>query len=251
MAPKKPRVTSSSNRSTRSTTKPVTKGQNPQRANRQKVSQAKVTSDTTRGPSPGRFGQNKQRPGGLAGSGGTGRVTGTAGRPKPATPAKVTTGAGRSAMDVAKARGAAEVAKAQARRGAKAAAQNMASKLSRAKLGRSLRSLGRGGLATAGLTAANALQDRMLSPQAKARKQATALTPVGMQDMPKSVRNALSKPAPKPAPKPKKADQPKSTLTQSSFNKKTFDQAFKAARSSGAKEFTWRGKKYNTKIKGE
>ena len=251
MPAKKPRVTSSSNRSTRSTTKPVTKGQNPQRANRQKVSQAKVTTDTSRGVGPGRYGQNKQRPGGLSGSGGVGRVTGTAGRPKPATPAKVTTGSGRSAMDVAKARGKAEVAKAQVRRNAKAAAQKMASKLSRAKLGRSVQSLGKGGLATIGLTAANAIQDRMLSPQAKARKQATQLTPTGMQDMPKAVRSALSKPAPKPAPKPKKADQPKSTLTQGSFNKKTFDQAFKAARSSGAKEFTWRGKRYNTKIKGE
>jgi len=148
-------------------------------------------------------------------------------------------------------RGKAEVRKAVARRGAKAAAQKMASKLSRAKLGRSVQSLGKGGLATIGLTAANAIQDRMLSPQAKARKQATQLTPTGMQDMPKAVRSALSKPAPKPAPKPKKADQPKSTLTQGSFNKKTFDQAFKAARSSGAKEFTWRGKRYNTKIKGE
>jgi hypothetical protein len=39
-----PKVTSSSNRSKRSTSKPVTKGQNPQRANRQAVSQAKVTS---------------------------------------------------------------------------------------------------------------------------------------------------------------------------------------------------------------
>jgi hypothetical protein len=38
------KVTSSSNRSKRSTTKPVTKGQNPQRANRQAVSKAKVTS---------------------------------------------------------------------------------------------------------------------------------------------------------------------------------------------------------------
>ena len=44
---------------------------------------------------------------------------------------------------------------------------------------------------------------------------------------------------------------PSQKTTQSSFNKKTFDQAFKAARSSGAKEFTWRGKKYNTKLKGE
>lgn len=49
--------------------------------------------------------------------------------------------------------------------------------------------------------------------------------------------------------KPKQGPSPKTT--QSSFNKKTFDQAFKAARTSGAKEFTWRGKRYNTKLKGE
>jgi hypothetical protein len=39
-----PKITSSSNRSKRSTNKPVTKGQNPQRANRQQMSQAKVTN---------------------------------------------------------------------------------------------------------------------------------------------------------------------------------------------------------------
>jgi hypothetical protein len=33
------------------------------------------------------------------------------------------------------------------------------------------------------------------------------------------------------------------------MNKKTFDQAFKAARSSGASQFTWRGKKYTAKMK--
>ena len=44
---------------------------------------------------------------------------------------------------------------------------------------------------------------------------------------------------------------PKPKTTQASFNKKTFDQAFKSARTSGAKTFTWRGKKYTTKIKGE
>ncbi len=47
--------------------------------------------------------------------------------------------------------------------------------------------------------------------------------------------------------KPKQGPMPKATA--SSFNKKTFDQAFKAARTSGAKEFTWRGKRYNTKMK--
>lgn len=43
-----PKVTSSSGRSKGSTSKPVTKGQNPQRANRQAVSRAQVSSDSTR-----------------------------------------------------------------------------------------------------------------------------------------------------------------------------------------------------------
>ena len=38
---------------------------------------------------------------------------------------------------------------------------------------------------------------------------------------------------------------PKSTSPQS------FDSAFSSARKSGAKEFEWKGKKYNTKLKGE
>lgn len=49
--------------------------------------------------------------------------------------------------------------------------------------------------------------------------------------------------------KPKQGPAPKTT--QTSFNKKSFDQAFKAARTSGAKQFTWRGKKYTTTMKGE
>jgi len=43
-----PKITGSSNRSKRSTKKPITKGQNPQRANRQRVSQAQVSSDSNR-----------------------------------------------------------------------------------------------------------------------------------------------------------------------------------------------------------
>jgi len=40
-------------------------------------------------------------------------------------------------------------------------------------------------------------------------------------------------------------------LTQAGINKGSFDDAFRNARKAGKKEFTWRGKKYNTKIKGE
>lgn len=49
--------------------------------------------------------------------------------------------------------------------------------------------------------------------------------------------------------KPKQG--PTQKTTTASFNKKSFNEAFKAARSSGAKEFSWRGKRYNTKKKGE
>ena len=148
----------------------------------------------------------------------------------------------------AQARGKAEVRKAVARRGAKAASQQMAAKLSRAKLGRNLKSLGRGGLTTAGLTAANAIQDRLLSPQALAKKRANSITPLGMKDMPKAVRDAISK----PKPKPKKAEQQgpaAPTTTQSSFNKKSFNDASRTARKSGAKTFTCRGKKYTPEMK--
>jgi hypothetical protein len=48
---------------------------------------------------------------------------------------------------------------------------------------------------------------------------------------------------------PKAGPSPKAT--SEAFNKKTFDQAFKAARTAKAKTFTWKGNKYNTKMRGE
>ena len=60
-------------------------------------------------------------------------------------------------------------------------------------------------------------------------------------------------PAPAPTPKaetPKEepVKRPASKLTSAA---KDFDRAFAAARKEGKKEFTWRGKQYNTKYKGE
>jgi hypothetical protein len=49
--------------------------------------------------------------------------------------------------------------------------------------------------------------------------------------------------------KPKQGPSPKTT--KSSFNKKSFNEAFREARKSGTSTFTWRGKKYTTKKKGE
>ncbi len=78
MAPKK-KVTSSSNRSKRSTKKPITQGQNPQRANRQSSSKAAVSSSQTR-PSGtnARVTNAAQRA-----TTGTAKVTGTAQRALP------------------------------------------------------------------------------------------------------------------------------------------------------------------------
>lgn len=77
MAPKK-KVTSSSNRSKRSAKKPVTQGQNPQRANRQKANQAKVTSSNSGAKSNARVTNAAQRA-----TTGTAKVTGTAQRALP------------------------------------------------------------------------------------------------------------------------------------------------------------------------
>jgi hypothetical protein len=60
-------------------------------------------------------------------------------------------------------------------------------------------------------------------------------------------KTAASKAAMKSSPK----QGPSVKATAQAFDKKTFDQAFKAARTSGAKVFTWRGNKYNTKLRGE
>lgn len=38
-------------------------------------------------------------------------------------------------------------------------------------------------------------------------------------------------------------------LTQGGMDKGSFDSAFKASRMAGKKTFSWRGKKYNTKMK--
>lgn len=124
----------------------------------------------------------------------------------------------------AQARGKAEVAKAQARRGAKAASQRMAGRLAQAQAARTLGTAGRmGGRAAVfyeGLKANNTATGTLSEAKKK----------YGAKAMPQ-----------KQGPTP--------STTQSSFNKKTFDQAFKAARISGAKQFTWRGKKYTTKMK--
>lgn len=298
MAPKK-KVTSSGDRSKRSTTKPITKGQNPQRANRQAVSKATVSSSQTRPsgtgarvttgsnqarvrPMPTGYGQGplpnpnlrsslSDRPSKPIGTGGGGvtKPSGTAkmvnaqkpgmqklvrkaaqarkanaGRPlvKPAEANRLmsqrapgirqgaaqlrkaaagTTSPGAQAR--AAAQGKAIRQAAETRRVAKETSKRMAGKLAKAAATRALgtvaRRAGLAAVAAEGLTARNTA-DGTLSA---------------------AMKRGDYKPKQGPSP----------TTTQSSFNKKTFDQAFKSARTSGAKTFTWRGKKYTTKMKGE
>ncbi len=112
---------------------------------------------------------------------------------------------------------------AETRRAARAASQRMAGKLAKSAASRMVgavaRRAGLAGVAAEGLTARNTA-DGTLSA---------------------AMKRGDYKPKQGPSPK----------TTQASFNKKSFDQAFKAARTSGAKQFTWRGKKYTTKMKGE
>lgn len=87
-----PKITSSSNRSKRKPASPrtITQGQYPQRNNRQRVSTAQVTNSAEKNPNRVRAGINQSN------KPGAGRVTGTLGRPKPATPPKVTNDAQRT-----------------------------------------------------------------------------------------------------------------------------------------------------------
>ena len=157
-----------------------------------------------------------------------------------------------------KAQGAAAKAAAQVKRSAKTAMQRQMNTLATrgsVRPGRAIGGPGRGAVGGAIEQAASAA----LSPLARkaGTKLGNALKPVGRaidnrlpginsRDELKR-KTAATKAA--MANGPKAGPSPKATVT--AFSKKTFDQAFKAARTAKAKTFTWRGNKYNTKIKGE
>jgi hypothetical protein len=108
--------------------------------------------------------------------------------------------------------------------------ERMTKKLGKA---RGVRNARRGGLLTAGLTAANAIQDRLLSPAALKRKRANEIRPLTKADMPKLPKGSGSrsgqggrKPAAKPAKRPM-ANLPKDY-------KKTETAAFKGAKKPAA-----------------
>ena len=125
----------------------------------------------------------------------------------------------------AQARGKAEVRKAVARRGARAASARMNRTLAVSAAKRLLGAVGklasRGGIFYEGIKADNTATGTLEEAKKK----------YGAKAMPQKQGPA--------APK----------TTQSSFNKKSFNDAFRTARKSGAKTFTWRGKKYTTEMK--
>jgi hypothetical protein len=161
----------------------------------------------------------------------TAKVTSASnGKPSGAGSAKVTTGQGKapgtlssSAQAKAEARGKQAVKDAQVKRNARSAMKNMEGTLKAARAAR---------LLTGGLKGNLHIEAVKAGLQAYNTGDGTLKAALKRGDY-----------------KPKQG--PTQKTTTGSFNKKSFGEAFKAARSSGAKEFSWRGKRYNTKKKGE
>lgn len=258
--PKGPRVTSSRNRSSRSSTRPVTSGAARNRAQRAKVSGANVTSGSNGKPTgtgsarvtTGRGGA-PAKPNGRApraitnGNSSTmrqirakavqanrqaqGRTT-VASRNPGITPDSARGQRIRAAADklrvpgdngkvrAAQAQGQRNVAEAQARRGARAAMGRMEGKLARAA-------------ATRAVGAAGALAGRASLAASVINAGATA-------------DGTLTAAQRRGDYKPRQGPSVPAGRTQAAFDKKDFNAAFGRARESGKKTFTWRGKRYTT-----
>lgn len=267
------KVTSSSNRSKRSTNKPVTQGQNPQRANRQTVSQARVSSAATRattgsarvttgkgGASGGRQPRaitngssntmrqirakavqaNRQAQGKPVQGGTKGRAltlpnSARAGKNlvrAGAVNARTIGDSGR--VRAAQAQGARNVTQAQARRGARAATQNMTRALTVARGLRNAASAAR--MAGPVGAAAAVMAPRPVAPGTITAAQGGRAPSRFMNARDVAFKKAKAiKGSPVVGPR-------KSTAGQ-------FDSAFAAARKAGKGTFTFKGKKYTTKVK--
>lgn len=266
------KVTSSSNRSKRTSTKPVTKGQNPQRANRQKVSQAKVTSATNgkptgsasarvttgKGAAPAKP-SNPARPsiGNVRGPGGRGKPAsaqakdtrtwnklnqsasaraGKAAEPKPRTPAPGTGNVLKAAQQFSKDKAAKDR---QINRNVAA----LRSQVNQSMVGKAATLVG--GLRGGALKAVA----ETVAPRATAKG---TLSAGGVQGpaMPKRLKEqgyaAQEKKARQRLEARKKATGSSSATPNTA---ESFDRAFKDARRAGVKTFTWRGKKYTTEMK--
>ena len=212
------KVTSSSNRSKRKTDKPVTKGQNPQRANRQAVSQAKV-STSGKGVTPGSAkvttgagsssmkadAKSWQRMNQTASA-----KSAKAAEPRPRTPAPGTGNVERQAIQRGRA--------VKATQGAKQAMGRMSGALKAARTLRNIASVA-----------------KVAGPVGAA---AAVLAPRKLAD------GTLKG---KPTGNPQGPAVPK-RLTQSGLDKGSFDDAFRQSRQAKKKTFTWRGKKYNFSV---
>lgn len=222
-----PKITSSSNRSKRSTKKPVTKGQNPQRANRQSVSQAKVTKGSNGKP---------------AGTG-SARVTTSAARD--AGPTKADAQKWQSYQQSARTSGKGPVKGAPGTAGAPTNARPVvrtaASNVASARMRGALRGAAAGRAAATG--AARLLGTAKATNIAGIAAETLKARPLASGTLTSAMKRGDYKPRQGPAV-PKR-------LTQGGMDKGSFDSAFKASRSAGKKAFSWRGKKYNTKMKGE
>jgi hypothetical protein len=297
------KVTSSSNRSKRKTDKPVTKGQNPQRANRQAASQAKVSTSgqgtpgsakvttgqgggaskpsgrqpraITNGNSPAMRQirakavqarrQAQGKPVATKGKAVTLPNSARAGQNLPRQGAQQMRTIGDSGQVRAAAKRGQEIRKAaQAARGAKQAMGRMGSTLARARFARGPASAIAGAVAGQALsplaTKAGQALGRALKPAARklddtlpginsrdeARRRNAQAAAKGSTSRFKGAREAAVKKASaikgSPVVGPRKA---------SSGGASSFDSSFAAARKAGKSTFTWRGKKYNTKLRGE
>ena len=157
-----PKITSARGRSKRTTTKPITKGQYPQRQNRQSVSQARVSSSVNR-PAP----TNRDNP-------------------------KITRGAGTpSGLSIL------------------SDVMNVMSSL------------------------------RRFGPAAAAYE-ASKARPAAGRTLTEARESGDYKPS-------QNVPNPQEGMTRA----QSFDKAFSEARSAGKKSFNWRGRTYNTKMKGE
>jgi len=252
------KVTSSSNRSKRKTDKPVTKGQNPQRATRQAASQAKVSTS----------GQ---------GTPGSAKVTtgqgGEASKPSGRQPRAITNGNSPAMRQI---RAKAVEARRQAQGKSTVASRNTTVTPTNPRgerirsMAKAQRTIGDSGQvraaaqrgqeirkaaqATRGAKQAMGRMSGALKAARTLRNVASAARlagPVGAAAAvlaPRKLADGTLKG--KPTGNPQGPAVPK-RLTQSGMDKGSFDSAFKASRSAGKKTFTWRGKKYNTKLKGE
>lgn len=131
-------------------------------------------------------------------------------------------------------RGQAEAARAQTRRNARAAMGRMSNKLAQAALSRvGGRLLGggiKGEIVRQTLTARNTAPGTISSVDPKLARRIEAQQKSGKQFAAQEA-------------KARKANQSRKTSS--------FDDAFRSARKAGVKSFTWKGKKYTTKMKGE